>query len=152
MARLSGDADGVLHDASCDPIFATALLACFDRSHPIRTRNGAVLTFTKSANFAPLRGSTDECLLPRQVRGEQFNTSVNLGNRLVLKIYRHLEEGPHPEVELGSLLADSSQFANVAPLVGVIDYRPARGATSCVGVLHAAVPHEADAWQARWTI
>ena len=56
VARLSGDADGVLHDASYDPMFAGALLACFDRSHPISTRNGAILTFQKSASSCATAG------------------------------------------------------------------------------------------------
>ena len=47
------------------------------------------------------------------------NTVVSLDDRLVLKLFRRLERGPHPEAELLGALAG---FGQVPELVGVVDH------------------------------
>jgi maltokinase len=47
------------------------------------------------------------------------NTVVSLDDRLVLKLFRRLERGPHPEAELLGALAG---FAQVPALVGVVEH------------------------------
>lgn len=47
------------------------------------------------------------------------NTVVSLDDRLVLKLFRRLERGPHPEAEL---LGALSGFAQVPELAGVVDH------------------------------
>ena len=47
------------------------------------------------------------------------NTVVSLDDRLVLKLFRRLERGPHPEAELLGALAG---FAQVPDLAGVVDH------------------------------
>jgi len=58
-----------------------------------------------------------------------------------------VEEGPHPEVEMGRFLVEGGRFAHAAPLAGVLEYRPRRGPTAVLGVLHACQAFETDAWQ-----
>jgi maltokinase len=47
------------------------------------------------------------------------NTVVSLDDRLVVKLFRRLERGPHPEAELLGALAG---FAQVPELAGVVDH------------------------------
>jgi len=47
------------------------------------------------------------------------NTVVSLDDRLVFKLFRRLERGPHPEAELLGALAG---FAHVPELVGVVEH------------------------------
>ena len=52
---------------------------------------------------------------------EQSNTSVVFGEELVLKVYRRLEPGLNPELELLRFLTERG-FPNVAPLGGWYAY------------------------------
>ena len=43
-----------------------------------------------------------------------------IGERVILKIYRRLEAGVHPELEIGRFLTDVAGYANTPPLYGSI--------------------------------
>lgn len=75
---------------------------------------------------------------------EQSNTSIRYADRFVLKLFRKLEPGAHPDVEMARFLARPPRFANVAALAGVLELRAAR--TTTLGMLSAWVPHHGDAW------
>ena len=57
-------------------------------------------------------------LTPSVMHAEQSNSSVVYENRLVLKIFRRLEEGVNPDLEIGSFLTGKTSFRNVPPLAG----------------------------------
>ena len=139
--------DEVLYDASTDADFAACLLDGFRGERRLRTRQGGELVFRKLPAFDAVAGEASEPLPPSLTRVEQFNTSVRFGSRLIWKLYRYVEEGPHPEVEMGRFLVESGRFTQAAPLVGVLEYRPRRSPSVVLGVLHACQPFEADAWQ-----
>ncbi len=62
-------------------------------------------------------GGTESAALARPVAAEQSNTSLVFDDRLILKVYRRLHEGPNPDVEVTSALA-AAGFEHVArPLV-----------------------------------
>ena len=44
-------------------------------------------------------------------------------NRFFLKLYRKLEDGMNPDVELTRFLSENQQFAHVPAFVGAIEYR-----------------------------
>ena len=67
------------------------------------------------------------------------------GNRFILKIYRRVEQGIHPEIEIDSFLTEQG-FQHCAPLTGTLDYRPQYGVPTSVAVLHAFIENQGDAW------
>jgi len=81
----------------------------------------------------------------RRVQGEQSNTSVILGDRLILKIYRHLEPGANPEVEVNSFLT-AVAFSDAPVLGGWVTYRPDLGESCAAAMLQQLVPSDGDAW------
>ena len=68
----------------------------------------------RALGFEP--GPLDERLLAV----EQSNTSVVLGERLILKLYRLLEPGDNPDLEVSAFLADTG-FADTPALAGSRD-------------------------------
>jgi maltokinase len=77
---------------------------------------------------------------------DQSNTLVALGERLLVKAYRRLEPGPHPEVELLTALA--GRPAPVPPFAGSLVWRPDDGgADTAIAVLQALVPGAEDGWE-----
>ncbi len=140
----------VLFDAGSEPEALRGLLPRMFRSHKRRHGPSEVSGVATSAvTREDLEGLDTLALTP--VKAEQSNTSVRVGDRYLLKIYRHIEEGPNPEEELGEfLLRAGAPPAPVAPLVGVLRYRgnvetdPNR--VQVLGVVHRFVPSEGDAW------
>lgn len=82
----------------------------------------------------------------RRLGVEQTNTSVVLGERLILKIYRQLEPGENPDLEIGAFLTEVG-FAATPTLAGAAHFAPADGsALSAVGMLQAFVRSRRDGW------
>jgi predicted trehalose synthase len=77
---------------------------------------------------------------------DQSNTLVALGERLLVKAYRRLEPGPHPEVELLTALAGTA--APVPPFAGSLHWLPDDGgADTAIAILQALVPGAEDGWE-----
>src|ERR671910_406462 len=53
----------------------------------------------------------------RRLSAEQSNTSILLGEHMVLKLYRQLQPGTHPEVEVGRFLTEVAGFRNTPPML-----------------------------------
>jgi len=82
----------------------------------------------------------------RRLGVEQTNTSVVLGERLILKIYRQLEAGENPDLEMSAFLTEVG-FAATPTLAGAAHFAPADGsAPSAVGMLQAFVASRGDGW------
>ena len=75
---------------------------------------------------------------------EQSNTSIIYGDRAILKLFRRLERGAHPDVEIGAFLA-ARGFPHVPALLGTLTISDPEGA-SVAGMLQALVPGAEDAW------
>ena len=73
------------------------------------------------------------------------NSSAAYGDRLVLKLYRVLEDGPNPDQELGRYLAEAG-FANVPRVLGSAEITHGRD-TATLAMVQAYVPHEGNLWE-----
>jgi trehalose synthase-fused probable maltokinase len=78
---------------------------------------------------------------------DQSNTSLVLGERLVLKCYRRLEPGEHPEVVLGRALTERIPFAHVPAFAGSIHYLSTDGSETAVALLQQYLPDAEDGWE-----
>ncbi len=76
---------------------------------------------------------------------EQSNTSVRLGDRLMLKIYRLLEPGVNPEVEVLELLTERG-FGHAPLAAGSMRYAPDDAEPAAAGIVQSLVPAHGDAW------
>src|SRR5207249_5491164 len=86
------------------------------------------------------------CALPISMRGEQSNTSIRLGDALMLKLFRRLQFGPNPDVEVGYFLTEHTQFRGTPAVVGSIDYLSPGGATASLVLLQRFERNRGDAW------
>jgi maltose alpha-D-glucosyltransferase/alpha-amylase len=76
---------------------------------------------------------------------DQDNSTVFLGDRFALKFLRKVEQGPAPELEIGTMLT-ATGFPNAAPLAGSIEYRTGEGEPMLLAVLHGFVRNATEAW------
>jgi maltose alpha-D-glucosyltransferase/alpha-amylase len=78
---------------------------------------------------------------------EQSNTSVIVGNRVVMKVIRRVEEGLNPDVEVGRYLTEQVRFPNSPTVGGSLEYRPNGDDTAAtIAVAQAFVPNEGEGW------
>jgi maltose alpha-D-glucosyltransferase/alpha-amylase len=136
---------GVLYDALGEEKFSAALLEIIGSRRRFSGSMGK-LQGRPGRSFRALRGPADEPLPAHTLKVEQSNSSVVYGDRLMLKLFRRLEEGMNPDLEVGVFLTDTAKFPHTAPLAGSLEYRRQDGASSTVAVLHGFVRNESDAW------
>ncbi|MBN9685497.1 MULTISPECIES: phosphotransferase [unclassified Corallococcus] len=86
-----------------------------------------------------------EPLTVRRLNVEQSNTSLVLGERVIVKIIRKLEAGVNPEYEVGRFLATKTDFRATPQLVGALNLEGPAGAT--LAVAHRFVPDAVDGWK-----
>ena len=65
---------------------------------------------------------------------------------MLLKLFRRLEEGVNPELELESFLTDNLDFPHAPPLAGSIEYVAPRHTPVTIGVIEGFVHNEGNAW------
>jgi len=140
--RVNGE-EGLLYGATATADVANTYLQAFSRKRSFRGRAGT-LTAAPSRHFKRLAGADPAELTPSPMSGEQSNTSIRFGRRLILKIFRKVEAGVNPDVELTSWLTD--QDARVPPFCGALEYKPDNGTEMSLGILQAFVPNDGDAW------
>ena len=81
------------------------------------------------------------------VPAEQSNSSMMFDNKYFLKLYRKLEDGLNPDVEITRFLSERRGFTHVPAFAGAMEYRRGKSEPTVVCLLQAAVPNEGDLWE-----
>ncbi len=68
-----------------------------------------------------------------------------MDNDYVVKIYRKLESGINPEIEIGRFLTEVAGFANTPALLGSVELVEG-DEHSAIAIVHAFVENQGDAW------
>ena len=137
---------GLLYDALGPPGFAEGLLNIIAKRRRAANETGTLVGSTTRA-FARLRGPETIRLEAALSVAEQSNNSVVFGERLILKVFRRLEDGVNPELEVGRFLTEKTSFGQIAPLAGSLEFRRDNGEPVALAVLQGYVPNQGDAWQ-----
>ena len=77
---------------------------------------------------------------------EQSNSSILFGGQYFLKIFRKLEEGINPDVEITRFLTERANFENVPAFAGTLEFRAGKKKT-ILALIQAAIANEGDAWR-----
>jgi maltose alpha-D-glucosyltransferase/alpha-amylase len=146
VARVqqAGGQPGVLYDALLEPGFCAALLQLIAGGERLAGETGAIQASSTSA-FARLRGP-DAVLQPKIVTAEQSNSSIIYGDRLIMKLFRRLEPGLNPDLEIGRFLTERYGFAHAPPAAGGLEYHAPGADPSSLAFLQGFVPNQGDAW------
>jgi maltose alpha-D-glucosyltransferase/alpha-amylase len=140
----AANGEGLLYDACASRRFAVALLQSMAREATLTGEGGSVAFHYLGEPISPDDGSLGS-LEPGLAKGEQSNTSMVYGDRFILKLFRRIEEGLNPDLEISRFLK-ARQFPGVPPLAGDIEYRSRNGLSSTLGLLHGWIPNSQDAW------
>ncbi len=143
VAHVTGARKGVLFDAWLDDRFAQALLSSVEREASTKTRRGIVKP-QRFETFADARGTED--LRIGRMSSEQSNTSIVYGDRLILKLFRRLQAGQNPDLEIGAYLTQRTTFTRVPAVTGALFYEQAGQDASAAGMVQRFVESQADGW------
>src|SRR5690606_25299575 len=134
---------GVLHDAMVSAEFCHAIVSAMGEQREVPFGPGQ-LRFSATAAFAELTRER----LPQEIHRpgtEGSNTTVVFEDRLFLKLFRRLQDGLNPELEMGRFLTEVSPFPNVAPLAGALEYEE-QGRRYALASLQGYVRNQGDSW------
>jgi maltose alpha-D-glucosyltransferase/alpha-amylase len=140
-AVRQGAREGTLLDVANDQIFIGLFLRNLQNSVCV-DENGMRLLFTPTSKFADRPIRQPERI--RIVETERPNSTSLVDNDYVVKIYRRLEAGIHPEIEVGRFLTEVAGFTNAPALLGSCELDGEE--PTAVGVVHAFVANQGDGW------
>ena len=129
-------------DALEDTAFRRGLADAWEKGCTFE--NAGVKWIVESESKVPLVVPIDGTITLSQ--GQQTNSSIVLNREGILKLYRRLEPGMHPDIEVTRFLTFERQFTHVPALLGTIRFEDNRGVTMA-GMLQEYVHGAIDAWQ-----
>ena len=146
LARVRrGRQVGLITDAFVlEPFIRAVLRACQDQTR--LSSPAGELRFESTAQL-PALGLGDDSEV-RYLSAEQSNSSVVVGNSLVLKLIRRVNPGIHPELEMSAYLT-AAGFANISPLLGWVSRVDEQDEPHLLMIAQGYLSNQGDAWA--WT-
>jgi maltose alpha-D-glucosyltransferase/alpha-amylase len=141
-AVRQGAREGTLLDVATDQIFIALLLRNLHNVLTVEEQDTR-LEFRPTSKFSDKPVKQPEHI--RAVETEQSNSTALVDNDYVVKVYRKLESGINPEVEMGRFLTEVAGFANTPALLGSVELVEG-DKKSAVAIVHAFVENQGDAW------
>lgn len=140
------DGEGVIYDAVFNEDLRSMFFSMIAGKNSVKGRNGRLTGQSGKAlrDYINMNGIREPGK-SQVLKVEQSNTSILYGNRYFLKIFRKLDEGVNPDQELGSYLTNNTDFQNIPPYLGTLDYR--NNTDMSLGILQGYIQNEGDAWR-----
>jgi maltose alpha-D-glucosyltransferase / alpha-amylase len=146
IARMHLDhpeAEGILYEPVESEVFSRALFDALARRRCFSGREGELESQPAPAFRAERAGNG--LTVPAIGKNERNNTTITFGDRYFLKLFRRLEQGVNPDLEIGRFLTER-HFANTPPVLGALEYRRNHRDQITLGVLTRFVPNAKCAW------
>ncbi|HEV8584770.1 MAG TPA: phosphotransferase [Methylomirabilota bacterium] len=133
-------------DALDDPAFCRALLDVARRGETVRGERGTLSGRPGRAFPRDLPAA----VAVRRLHGEQSNTSVVIGEALIMKVFRRLADGINPDVEITRFLTEHTAFTGTPRLAATLEYAPGDGTSATLAMVQEFVADGGDGW--RWML
>jgi maltose alpha-D-glucosyltransferase/alpha-amylase len=143
VAHFVASNGALLCDAIWDSTFRSQLFDAIAQRRTLRAQAGQFVGVTKDDMEAQDAGVSERSHV---LSAEQSNSSMLFDNKFFLKLYRKLEDGVNPDVEITRFLTEQTDFPNVPAFVGALEYRRAKAQPTVVCLLQRAVVNEGNVW------
>jgi maltose alpha-D-glucosyltransferase/alpha-amylase len=147
IARLqAGETEGILYDGVYDDRFRQQLLRMIANKEKLRGNRGELAAYPTKAfkKNAPGEG----LVLDSQVlKVEQSNSALIYGDKFFLKLFRRLNEGLNPDLEIGGFITEKTSYTHIPRVTGALEYTKAGSGVMILGILQVFVPNAGDAWK-----
>lgn len=134
---LTGEQTEALDDAG----FRAQLLRAFEERSSYSGKSGELI-FRQTKAFQP----AGQKLTSSLSGAEQSNTSIIYRDQFILKLFRKIEPGINPDIEIGTFLTEHG-FTHTPAVLGTLEYRSQTNQVYSAGILQQFVPNEGDAWK-----
>ena len=138
---------GLLTDAFALPEFARGMLAAMADGASIDSAEGRIEFVAAPGAAETLRRPADAAVM--WLSAEQSNSSLIVDEAVMLKIFRRIQAGEHPEAEMSRYLT-AHNFTNAPALLGEVQRVAPDGTRHALAVAQAFVRNQGDAWV--WTL
>ena len=128
----------IAYDAMADPELARRIVELMRVGASLDSRDACVV-------FRATGDVPAEVESARPMGSEQSNSSLVLDERLALKLYRRIQAGTNPELEVLRFLTERG-FEHTASLEGYLTYE-GRPLEATLGILQEFVPSHGDGWE-----
>jgi len=140
---------GLLTDGFALPNFAHRVADALLHNREFKNSEGKVCFRPTDAGQELLRAGTGVDAQVNWLTAEQSNSSLIIGDSVMLKLFRRIAEGEHPETEMSRYLTEA-RFAHVPPLLGDVVQICGDGRSRTLAVALGFVRNQGDAWS--WTL
>jgi hypothetical protein len=144
LARVRrGRRTGFLTDAFAFPDFARQVIAALAAGKEVNSGDGVIYFRPMETGRAKLASAPEADV--HWLAAEQSNSSLTIGDTAILKIYRRISPGQHPEAEMNRYLT-AEGFTHAPSLLGDVVRIAPDGAPSTLAIALEFVRNESDAW------
>ncbi len=144
MARVRGpQGEGILHNALADAESCVHLLDLIREQQQVMTAQGESRAFVAADDTLEITASVGDI---RRIISEQSNSSIAYDSRHILKLFRRVEPGLNPDLELSRHLAETASFARMPPFEGGMEYRGTANESTTLAMLQGYVHHTSSGW------
>ncbi len=81
------------------------------------------------------------------LKAEQSNTSILYSNKFFMKLFRKLDSGMNPDIEITKYLTEKKNYQNTPVFAGHIEYSNRKKELTSICLLQSYIPSESDAWK-----
>jgi maltose alpha-D-glucosyltransferase/alpha-amylase len=141
-AVRQGPREGTLLDVAAQDKLIRAILEKVCAAETVEAE-GRQLEFRATSRLP--HDARDQHEAVRGIDTEQSNTTAIIGEKLVMKLFRRVDDGVNPEIEIGRFLTEVADFQNAPPLLGTVELVEG-GRRSSVAVVHGFVQNQGEAW------
>jgi maltose alpha-D-glucosyltransferase/alpha-amylase len=145
VGARDGVVEGIIYDATGDPRWAAAMLRVMLGRRHLKGPSGQVAVVRTPA-FRGTKVSKATTIHAGVIAEEQSNSTLRYGDVAVLKLFRKVDEGVHPDFAIGDFLT-RRRFAHAPTVLGALEYRRPRGEPIVFALLERFIPNDGDAWQ-----
>jgi maltose alpha-D-glucosyltransferase / alpha-amylase len=139
-----GEEEGFLIDAIYDESFRHSLFnLALDRKQ--MTLSKGSIRFSATAKMRRLAKDLQTTIQSKVLNAEQSNTSIIYNDTIILKLYRYLEEGVNPDLQMTKFLTEQAHFQNVPEHLGVIETKQSNK-SSTLALFQKFIPNSGDIW------
>ncbi|MFT4276891.1 MAG: maltose alpha-D-glucosyltransferase [Rhodopseudomonas sp.] len=142
-AVRQGAREGTLVDVASDPSFIDLLLRNVRKALVVVGDDGHRLEFRPGSQLAERPAGPFQNIRP--VDAEQSNSTTLIDEDYVVKLYRRLQVGINPELEMGRFLTEVAGYRNTPALLGSVELVEG-DTTTAIAVVHEFVGNQGDGW------
>lgn len=142
---VNSEGGGLLYDGVYSSAFRARLLETMASQKKLKGESGSIL-MQRGRALRRTAALTETAQSSRVLKAEQSNTAILYRDAFFFKLYRKLEGGINPDIELLQHLSERARFGNVPAYAGSLEYQPQSGDSEALGLMMEFVPNQGDAW------